>query len=378
LFLFERLFGIGVYCFALLAVCMLISYSTISYKALLNFYIVILAVMAYFYEPYITADLYRIIQTMKIYASLDFSSFVHEFVVSSSSPVPRFLYWVVGRIGAYHLISVISTVISYYLIFYIIRKTAEKYSISRQNISVALLFLMSTSIYMSVIGGVRMMIAMSMISFCFFRESVEKKFNVFHVLLYILALFTHNMAIVIVGIRLAVLVFAPGKKLVTRFLICLTIAVGAVVAVLGFDSLLADIWDKASEFLFEESYSYFWEYVMGVIILIGFLGVCVKFQRLRGREHTELVTYNMGAMFSAGISVVFFFVFSIFYRFIGHVTPILGLPMLMVTLEESEKNVSGRFKQMSFQSITVMFSLVILALSISRGSLSSLKFFALG
>ena len=217
-----------------------------------------------------------------------------------------------------------------------------------------------------------------MISFCFFRESVEKKFNVFHVLLYILALLTHNMAIVIVGIRLAVLVFAPGKKLVTRFLICLAIAVGAVVAVLNFDSLLADIWDKASEFLFEESYSYFWEYVMGVIILIIFLGVCIKFQRLRGKEHTELVTYNMGAMFSTGISVVFFFVFSIFYRFIGHVTPILGLPMLMVTLEESEKNVSGRFKQMSFQSITVMFSLVILALSVSRGSLSSLKFFVLG
>jgi hypothetical protein len=101
----------------------------------------------------------------------------------------------------------------------------------------------------------------------------------------------------------------------------------------------------------------------------------VHFKRIDHGDCSEVEPLTMGAGVGAVASLAFAKMFSIFYRLIGHIVPILSLPALMITLERSEVR-GGRFRRLSFPSIVLIFSILILALSMSRGSLSSLKFFA--
>ena len=375
MFLIERLIGVGIYSLLLAVICVLIAFTGIKCKALLAIYAVILAVMAFFYEPYTTADLYRIIHTMKVYGSMSFSGFASEFLLTSSSPLPRIVYWILGKIGAYHLVSSISALICYGLFFRIMTSVAEKYSISRANIALTLIFLMSSSIYISVVGGIRMMVAISLIAFCFFRETVENKRGFLNYLWYVCAALTHNIAFVVIAIRIFVAFFSSKKRIASKIkMFVIFSAVFASVAVI-FNSFFVGILDKVAYYLFEESYSDVWEYIIGVLLLCFFVVLCISFRRIKHKGFDEVIPITTGAVLGSVIAVAFVNIFSFFYRLIGHIVPILAIPTLMITLEYSEEK-EGRFKKLSFQSIVLVFSILILALSISRGSLSSLKFFA--
>ena len=366
--------GVGIYSLLLAIICILIAYTGIEYRVLLGVYSAILAIMAFFYEPYITADLYRIIHTMKIYGSMSFSGFASEFLLTSSSPLPRVVYWLLGKLGAYHLVSSISSLICYGLFFRIMTAVAEKYAISRANVAITLAFLMSTSIYISVIGGIRMMIAISVIAFCFFRETVEQKSGFLNYVWYACAVLTHNIALVVIAVRVLVIFFSSERMLAAKIRTTLIFSAVFVFIALAFNSFFAGVFEKVAYYLFEESYSDNWEYIMGALIFCLFVVLYFKFRNMGRTDYAELMPITIGAVISAVIAVAFFNVFSFFYRLIGHIVPILAIPMLMLTLEHGEVRQSS-YKKLSIQSIVLVFSILILFLSISRGSLSSLKFF---
>lgn len=375
MFLVERLIGVGIYSLILIGVCVLIAYTRINYRVLLGIYIALLAVMAFFYEPYVTADLYRIIHTMKIYASMSFSGFAREFLLTSSSPLPRIFYWILGRMGTYELISVLSVLICYGLLFHIIATMAKKYEISRTNIAITLMFLMSTSIYISVIGGIRMMIALSLMAFCFFRETVEGKKGAINYFWYVCAILTHNMAFAMIALRLFVACFFSARKLASKIRMVASIFAIFAIATLLFGSFFTDILETVTHYLFEDEFSDAWEYVIGALLLCFFAILYAHFKRIDREDCGEIMPITMGAAAGTVASLAFVNIFSFFYRLIGHIVPILSLPALMITLERSEVR-GGRFRRLSFPSIVLIFSILILALSMSRGSLSSLKFFA--
>jgi hypothetical protein len=306
---------------------------------------------------------------------MSFSGFAREFLLTSSSPLPRIFYWILGRMGTYELISVISTLICYGLFFYIISAVAKRYEISRANIAITLLFFMSTSIYISVIGGIRMMIAISLIAFCFFRETVEGKRGFLNYFWYACALLTHNMAFAMIAIRLVAAFFSYGRRLSSKIKILVSVFAVCVLATLLFGSFSANVLEKMMYYLFEDDFSDTWEYVIGILLLCFFVILRVHFKRIDHGDCSEVEPLTMGAGVGAVASLAFANMFSIFYRLIGHIVPILSLPALMITLERSEVR-GGRFRRLSFPSIVLVFSILILALSMSRGSLSSLKFFA--
>ena len=146
---------------------------------------------------------------------------------------------------------------------------------------------------------------------------------------------------------------------------------GAIV----FNSFFVDVIEKMLYYLFEKSYTDVWEYTIGVLILFLFIILFLKFRRLDTYDFREAIPMSTGAVVAAVMSIVFINVFSLFYRLIGHIVPLLSIPMIMITLERSELK-EGRFRQLTLQSIVLIFSIFILALSMSRGSMSSLKFFA--
>lgn len=378
MFLFERLFGIAAYAYLMIAVCVLVAFSKINLKRLLGFYIVSLCVMAFFYTPYETADLYRIFETMEWYSELPLGKFFNEYILTSSSPIPRILYWFIGQFGINGLLPVFSCAICYSFIFYIVLKTQEKYSISRINVALTLFLLMSSSIYISVVGGIRMMLSLSLVAFCYFRETAEQKFKWYHVLLYFAAVFTHNMAFVVVAIRIISALFDKRNKN-TNIILALCALATAGLMFWRFNYIILDVLSNVSHYLGGDTYSDTWEYLMGVLFTILYAIVIVRFalQERKNPVHKELHSYNAGAVISAVLALIFFGVFSIFYRFIGHLVPILSIPMLMITMQQSGDSKKVRGYRMSFQTFVFLITVVIFAISALRGSLSSLKFFVL-
>lgn len=378
MFLVERFIGIGIYTSLLILICLLMVYSNAKCKPMLRVYLMGLCIMAFFYKPYITADLSRIFDTIDFFSNFRFKEFFEDYALPSSVPAARIFYWFIGKTRVYALVSVVSAAVSYSMIFYIIEKTRERYSVSKSNVALTLFFLMTTSIYLSVIGGIRMMMAMSMIVFCFFRENVEKKFNIFHIVLYAIAIFTHNMALFMIVVRVSATIFDSAKKKLTRFLFLALILAGAVFFASNFEAILLDIFENANVYLSGEGYYDIWEYIMGVLILVFVVILLKTYRKYKDQEeYAPFKAFNNSIIYSMIISGVFCFQFSIFYRFAGHFIPLLALPIIMTTLQETTNKPELFRVRSSFKSVLIIFSICIMLISFSRGSMSSLKFFEL-
>lgn len=376
MFLMERLIGVSIYSYILIMICLLIAFSRIKCKNLLGIYLILLGGMGYFYTPYITADLYRIYEAMEWYATIPFGEFFHSLVIPSSVPVSRILFWLVGKTGVPRLLPMISSFWCYSCIFYILEKTRKKFSISRENTAITLFFMMCSSIFISVIGGIRMMLSISLIAFCFFRESVEEKHNIIHLIFCVMAVFIHDMGLSVLSLAVIALVFdkrkSPLSKIILSFL-CVGIA---FVGVYLFRGKILDVFDKFTSYILEVDYYDIWEYMMGGIYVVFFLFICAKYNPYY-KQYLQLNSLHTASLITAGVALICCYDFSIFYRFIGHVLPIFALPVLMVTLQYANQFHKSRFKVVSLQLTVILISLVLLFIGGSRGSLSALKFFVI-
>lgn len=378
MFLIERIVGVGIYMSVLLFVCLLLTNSNISCKTTLKIYLAALCVMAFFYKPYVTADLYRTYESIDYFATIDFHTFWNDHVLTTSTPVAKLLYWCVGKTGVNALLPTFSAFLSYSCIFYIINRTKEIYSISNKNTAYVIFFIMTTSIYISVIGGIRMMIALSMIAYSFFRGTVEKKIRLTDVLFYILSLFIHAMSLVCVGMCVLVMLLDSDKSFVKKIGYVL-IGLGAVIfAATFFNGVLDAFYEKFFVYVFGDRHSDPWEYIMGAFIVATLILLFAEYRRVR-RETSclRVKDCNTVTILCVAVALCFFFEFSIFYRFGGQLAVLFSIPSMMLTLEKTEGRTSVVSKHFNFRSVLILMSLVIAAISCTRGSLCSLKFFEL-
>ena len=378
MYLLERLFGIAAYVYMLGMACVLIAFTKVNIKTVLRLYIAGLCVMGFFYTPSATGDLHRIYEAMDWYATMDLGHFFEELVVTSTVPASRLLFWAVAKTGVNRLLPVVSAAVCYGLIFSTVDKSRQLCNISRQNFAIALFVLMTTSIYISVVGGVRMMLAMSMVVYCFFRETVEHKFRLHHVILYLIAVLMHNMGVVMLVMRLVAIVLDGSKKLWLRLSIVAAAMAAAAVVLVRYGFFVTALLSKIYAYLFEESHSDTWEYIIGMLLLAGVVMVFVKYRACGcPGKYPALKEFNFCMHLSTVLGMVFCFVFTIFYRFVGHLTPILAMPMLMSALQESEEERPRGAVQIPFRMAALLYGCIVLIISCTRGSLSSLKFFVL-
>ena len=204
MFLFERLFALAIYVLILLIVCFFLSQRNSNYKKIFFIYTLLLAIMGFFYVPYITSDLYRIYEYLELFSRYDWNSFLYQRLDGDILKVDFIYYWLIAKTGEFRLLPAINTILCYSCIFYIISHTAERYNISRKNIALATFFFMSIGNYMFVVSGIRCMLGISLMSFCFFRENVEKKFKWWHIPIYLFAVFVHHFVFVLMVGRLIV------------------------------------------------------------------------------------------------------------------------------------------------------------------------------
>ena len=217
--------------------------------------------------------------------------------------------------------------------------------------------------------------ALSVIFFCFYRETVEKKHTlILHIPLYIIAVFMHDMALIVLAIRIVVSIFDQQKTPVKKLFILLGIGAMFLAAIMLFRYKLESVFEKSASYLTDVDYFDLWEYIMGGIYVIFFTFISFKFKPHR-KNYPQLECYYTAAGIGSVLALLFCYEFSIFYRFIGHVVPILSMPAIMIVLEKAEKNPTGRFKVVSIQCVVLLFSLTLLFIGGTRGSLSALKFF---
>ena len=369
MFLIERLVGVGTYSAILLFACMLISElkSNKSVRIVLFAYTIFLSIIGFFFVPNSGADLYRIYGFLDSFSRYDFKAFLERYQ-DSSAPASYIYFWLISKTGENRLLPAINTFICYSCIFYIFRKTMEKYNISKQNLAIALFFYMSIGSYIYVISGIRTMLAVSLIAFCFFRETVEKKFKIYHVLLYIIAAFMHNLAVVVIVIRFVIPLFIKSRSFSKKIIYIIFLGAISVFAMLNMRELFDAVLNKAEGYIYGEMYSYFWDYVIGAIVVIVSIFI---FAKVKSKKYGkgELSQIKIFSIVCVALSLVFCFEFSTFHRLATYVNGITVTPLVMMCLEKKETK--------NMKNIILFASFVLLLLSCSRGSLCSLKFFVL-
>lgn len=378
MFLLERMFGIGVYMLILLYVCLVLAKTNVSCRSILRGYLVCLCVMAFLYKPYVTADLYRLYEQIDFFATMELERFWQDYAIPSSTPVARLLFWCIGKIGIKPLLPAISAFLCYSFVFYIVNKTKKIYAISNQSVAVVLFFVMTTSIYISVIGGIRMMLALSMIAFSYFRATVEKKRSVLDLLLYTVSIFIHVTALPILAICVFSSLIDFKKKFARRIILAVLACLGGVVLLVRFNSTVNQLYQKFLAYVLGDRYSDPWEYVMGALIIMALAVTFMEFRPFRTDDECRAVKgLNSVAIFCVIIAICFCFEFSIFYRFGGHFAVMFSIPSMMVALEKTKGKPSAVIKGVDFRTVLLLLSMIIAVISCARGSLSSLKFFEL-
>jgi hypothetical protein len=379
MFLLERIIGFGLYMLILLLACLFLVRARVSLRTVLRVYLVFLCAMAFFYKPYITADLYRTYETMSYYATFGFLQFFDTLVVGSSNPLSRLLFYMIGKTGVYALLPLLSALISYSFIFYVLTRTQDRYNISNTNAACVLFFVMTTSMYISVIGGIRMMLALTMILFAYFRIAVEKKFGVLEVVLSLSSLLIHGMSYAAIAVCVLAWLFDAERPIARRLAVGVVFAAVALLFFARFTSVAHGLYEKFLGYLQGDIFSDPWEYLMGALIMALLLLAFYENAQMRreGRGVSETNPLRVSAVLCMAIALCFCFEFTIFYRFGGQLAVLFAMPTLMITLERTEGRSSRLLPRFDFRTLLMLLGIVIAVVSCTRGSLSSLKFFEL-
>jgi hypothetical protein len=229
------------------------------------------------------------------------------------------------------------------------------------------------------------MLAISLLMFCFYRESMEKKLNLLHVPIYVLAALLHAFAAVLLAARFVLPVFDSKMSAVRKIAYCLLLGIGGILVLYYFSDYVLSVVEKADSYISGSYYSYVWDYVIGAIAYLLLLSVLRKSKRY-GRD--SVLKYNVFRYYFIAcliVSILFCYEFSIFHRTVVYVISIVSVPFVMAIMQGMDDTVTRRTggivrskianTGINYKFVIVSVSLIILALSCIRGSLCSLKFF---
>lgn len=369
MFWIERGCGILIYALCLIIVFSCIQKTNIPIRRILNFYKLILAIMAYSYIPYKTADLYRTGITMTYFSQFSFSDFVEEQLFRNITPLANLLYWGFSKISDVHLLSGCCCFICFSIIFWVLRDYAAQIGASRSNIALCIFFIMSVGIYMPIISGIRMMLALCLLLLAGYRH-VNGQLNLLGVVvLSMTAILIHSVAIPLSLILLLSLLIRKRfgvKQMLFIFLVAIVIA--ALSRRLG-ALITGSLQEKMVYYFQEDIYTDKWEYLIASITILAQM----HFIRHPAKEQDQIAfTFRRVAGLSLLISLVFFWSFTMFHRFALEIGALMCSPVLLSQLESARKKGNPAM----FNS-TFAYSAILLLLNMTRGSLSALKFFVI-
>ncbi|CUP17242.1 EpsG family protein [Clostridium disporicum] len=371
MYLMPRLFGITMYCLIMLIFIIALMVSKKS-KFILFIYAIVLAVMAYFYVPSYTADLYRIYNMMEYYVSMPFNE-VLSVAVTSETPAAILYYYYIGKTGFPNLLPSITALIYYGNVFSIITRVKRKYKLNRNSVSIIVLFVMAFGQYVQVISGIRNMIAFSIIAKCIYEEFIENKKIISNLWKYVIAILFHQSATIVFIIRIIyeISTFNRTSSKDKAF----KVSGIFIIIVLGIkygQGLFRTVLSSATHYLTRNVYFYFWEFLLTALHILLIIVLMQRYKKLLKSEKNVLCLYRYVKIMII-INLIFIFEYNTFQRF-SVLISMLMIPLLGKILKNIEENYKIPFNK-NTRVIILLFSIIILLLACVRGNLSALKFF---
>lgn len=371
--LIERLFGVGVYVLALGYFYNKIKHSrnARSISKHLNHYLIVLAVMAFFYIPGEAADLYRWRILAEPWKSVTFKWFWDNRVITKSTPIGFLYIYIFQMTGIDGLLPMVCALGFFGNVFHIIKCEVNREEPTSESVAVALLFFMSSGRFLEVISGIRCMLAFSIVARFMYDELYEKKSIVRSLPFYLIAVLLHSATIPLVGVRLFCSLFEKKRNLMSTLLnVIITVSVFALGLKVGEDYLDAGL-DKASSYISNSGYSYLWEYIIATLSLLIIMYLLIELRRRCPeivRKHKSSIRFVLILLI---IQIVTIRTYAIYHRFVA-VSTIMCIPSMITFL--CSEDAKGKVK--SKQNI-VLVSLLVLLIASVRGNLCGYKFFLL-
>ena len=370
--LIERLLGVGAYALLVALVYLLLSrtYSYRSVNRILNVALVVLCVLAFFFVPDESKDLYRLREMGELWKDYTLGEFLSSGILSSTTPLSYVLIYLCTQTGIGGFLPMISAFVFYTNVFYILKDVYRNTNISSRMLALDFLFFMSAGAFLEVISGVRCFMALSIVARCIYDEMVRGKSVLRSIPLYVIACLLHLSCIPVVAIRVLFLLFLEKKRSVTHLAISsLSVMLVGFLAIRYGQGLIGNMLEKANEYLSSESYSYVWEYVIGFIQWGVIVGVLIGSRHMREQDIGLTNLTKFMRLFLA-VNMLFFFEYSIFHRFLV-ISAMLFIPFLASVREDE----SPRFN--ALRRCILLGGILILILACVRGNLCGYKFFEL-
>lgn len=338
----------------------------------LNYYLITLCLLAFFYIPGESADLTRWREMSEVWSNFDFEWFWEHRIQTSSVPAGYLLVYLCQSTGINGILPMICAFGFFGNIFHMLKNEAKRENVNSDSVALTLFFVMSTGFFLEAISGVRCMLAFSIVIRCAYDEMRLNKNIIYNIFFYIFAVLLHNAAMPLTGMRFICLLFEKKKKPVWT-IINFLIALGSILLALrlGNDYIDAAL-EKATLYMSQNTYSYIWEYIIASIGILLILYVLYKLKKRYPMEWIRTKAPARYLLLNLVYTLFFFNVYSIFHRFFS-ASLICSIPIIIefFSCEYAKQRYKMRFS-------VVLVLLIILLLASIRGNLSGYKFFYLG
>ena len=264
-------------------------------KRVLNIYILILSVMAFFYIPYKSADLYRWFEITERWKDLSFAEFFKVRMVGNTTALADLMMYLCTKTGLKGFLPAFCSFVFFSNSFYILKDQSKKHGASSENLACALFVLMCTTCFLEVISGVRCFVALSILARCFYDELYNEKPILKNIVFEIVACLIHSMAVVVFGLRLLFFIFQKSGSFSKKaFNIC---SCGVVIFFImkygqeNIDRALA----KANSYVSGAQIisTYIWGYIIGVIILLQIVLCLHAYKHNEKQGIKNMLSFNL-------------------------------------------------------------------------------------
>lgn len=209
-------YGLILFCTPLMAVFSIVGliFDTRSWRKYLCFLIIFIFTVSYSYQPIGDPDLYRYFQYINECKGL--SLFEVKELFNDSLFVKNFFFWLVANMNNPHLIPAITTSLVYGVGWYITCDSAENWN-QLKNIPIIMTIQAMCWQFISIVNNVRNVSAFALVTLAVYLDIVKRKKNLGILLLYVLPIFIHPAAILIIILRL-LLLLPKGYILISTIL----------------------------------------------------------------------------------------------------------------------------------------------------------------
>lgn len=365
--LLERLTGITLFLSVLAFVCNGIVVSRPrSTRFWLLGYAVALGFMGLIYLPAESADLVRLQELMADWANHDFEWLLNQMRLTST-PVYMLYFWIVGQLHIKSMLPAITAFVHYLLIFSCIWDYARRNSCSQESVGLALLMYMAIGSFVSTISGIRSYLAFAMIARAVYLEWSRNRLPIVTAPYYLLAIGMHPAAALLAILRFIMLPFErrSGKYSFYFSIVC-TLFIVFVLSLVAAPMIIGVITAAKSYGPNSSSYFNIWETAIHLLATIFILYTLTKIDKYCYADDCFILNSKKFVIVIAVFSLVFLPIeYAVFSRF-STFAFIVSIPIILRVLTSRDDN---------YRQVLILITVLIAALSCTRGDLTAYKFF---